>query len=186
MTQSKRNEDNTRPETGRFFLPLNTDIRSHLIFWPLAVGGLAADLWSKHAVFEWLLGRFGGSFAVIEGFFHLVTAENTGAAFGIAAGRTVILVGVSVVALLIVLAFFLFGRADGCLMYTALGVFAAGISGNLYDRLFNEGRVRDFIDIVYWPGRHWPAFNLADSMLCIGVGLMIIMSLRDAGRKNSV
>ncbi|MCX5638272.1 MAG: signal peptidase II, partial [Planctomycetota bacterium] len=33
---------------------------------------------------------------------------------------------------------------------------------------------RDFIDVVYWPGRHWPAFNAADAMLCIGVGLLVI------------
>jgi lipoprotein signal peptidase len=33
--------------------------------------------------------------------------------------------------------------------------------------------VRDFIDVVYWPGRHWPAFNAADSMLCIAVAMMI-------------
>jgi signal peptidase II len=34
--------------------------------------------------------------------------------------------------------------------------------------------VRDFIDVVYWPGKHWPAFNVADSMLCAAVALIII------------
>ena len=62
-------------------------------------------------------------------------------------------------------------------MHAALGLFAAGICGNLYDRIFNNGLVRDFIDVVYWSGRHWPAFNFADSMLCIGVGVVIISGL---------
>jgi len=47
----------------------------------------------------------------------------------------------------------------------------------LYDRIFNDGRVRDFIDIVYWPGKHWPAFNVADSLLVIAVGLIIASNL---------
>ena len=58
-------------------------------------------------------------------------------------------------------------------MQISLGLITAGVVGNLYDRLFNEGRVRDFID-VYRGHWHWPAFNVADSLLCIGVGLIII------------
>jgi signal peptidase II len=55
----------------------------------------------------------------------------------------------------------------------------SGIIGNLYDRAFNGGRVRDFIDVLI-PiiNRPWPTFNVADSMLCIGVGLMFIAFLR--------
>ena len=71
-------------------------------------------------------------------------------------------------------------------MHVALGLFTAGICGNLWDRIFNDGRVRDFIDIVYWPGKHWPAFNIADSMLCIGVGLMIISSLTEQSYRKCV
>jgi signal peptidase II len=59
------------------------------------------------------------------------------------------------------------------LVHVALGLFAAGVCGNLYDRIFNDGLVRDFID-VYYRQHHWPAFNVADSMLCIAVGLGII------------
>jgi signal peptidase II len=46
----------------------------------------------------------------------------------------------------------------------------------LYDRLFNDGQVRDFID-VYYRSYHWHTFNVADSLLCIGVGLLIISTL---------
>ena len=101
-------------------------------------------------------------------------AVNDGAAFGIASGQRYLLVAVSVIALIVILTVFLFSGSERKLVHIALGLFAAGICGNLYDRIFNNGLVRDFIDVVYWPGRHWPAFNIADSMLCIGVGLLII------------
>ncbi len=77
-------------------------------------------------------------------------------------------------ALVVIFAIFLFSGSQGKLVHIALGLFAAGVCGNLWDRVFNDGRVRDFIDVVYWPGRHWPAFNVADTMLCIGVGLLVI------------
>jgi signal peptidase II len=76
-----------------------------------------------------------------------------------------------------VFAIFLFGGCKQRLMTVALGLFTAGVLGNLYDRIFNDGLVRDFIDVVYWPGRHWPAFNVADSMLCIAVAILIISML---------
>ena len=64
-------------------------------------------------------------------------------------------------------------------MCAALGLFMGGVAGNLYDRLFNDGMVRDFID-VYWRGWHWPAFNVADSMLCVAVGIFVVRSLLTA------
>lgn len=87
------------------------------------------------------------------------------------------LVSISAIAIVAILAVFMFALREGKIVVVALALFAAGIAGNLYDRAFNGGLVRDFIDIVYWPGRHWPAFNVADSMLCTAVGLLIISSL---------
>jgi signal peptidase II len=148
----------------------------HLIFWPIFAGGLAFDLWTKKAVFAWLVNAQ-GQYAIIDGFLHLQLAVNPGAAFGIAGGHRVMLVSISAIALVAILAIFMFALREGKIVVVALALFAAGISGNLYDRAFNGGLVRDFIDIVYWPGRHWPAFNMADSMLCTAVGLLIISSL---------
>jgi signal peptidase II len=152
-------------------------LTAHLIFWPLVVGGLALDLWSKAAVFDWLHQQGSTSFPVIDGFLRLVMALNDGAAFGLFRGKPHWLAAVSVVALIMVLAIFLFGSVKHKLMYVALGLFTAGVLGNLYDRIFNDGMVRDFIDVVYWPGRHWPAFNVADSMLCTAVVLLMISLL---------
>ena len=149
---------------------------AHLFFWPLMAVGLILDLWSKRAVFDWLRQsqRAEDGISIIDGFLRLVVAENAGAAFGIVPGQRYLLVAVSVIALIVLFVVFLLSGTEHKLVHVALGLFAAGVCGNLYDRIFNNGLVRDFIDIVYWPGRHWPAFNIADSMLCIGVGLIII------------
>jgi signal peptidase II len=147
-------------------------LEAHLLFWPITIIGLLLDLWTKKVVFNWLQHR--GSVQIIDGFLQLVLAENDGAAFGIAAGRYRLLLAVSAAALIVILALFLFSRTTAKIIHISLALFAAGICGNLWDRIFNNGCVRDFIDVVYWPGKHWPAFNVADSLLCIGVGLLII------------
>lgn len=148
------------------------DSKAHLIFWSILLVGLGLDLWSKKAVFEFLEQR--GVFTVIDGFLQLVRALNDGAAWGMFSGKSYFLTAVSFIALLVIFAVFLFGQSRQRSVHVALGLFAAGICGNLYDRIFNDGLVRDFIDVVYWPGKHWPAFNVADSLLCIGVGLLLI------------
>jgi signal peptidase II len=168
----KKEENSTCPSSflkrQSFALPGSS---AHLIFWPLMVFGTALDLWSKKAVFDWLEHR--GSVSIIDGFLRLVRALNDGAAFGMFAGHPYWLIVVSVVALVVIFACFLFGGTKQRLVHVALGLFAAGICGNLYDRIFNDGVVRDFID-VYYRQHHWPAFNVADSLLCIAVGLGII------------
>lgn len=151
------------------------DKTGHLIFWPIAVAGAVLDLWTKHMVFARLAG--GESRAVIAGVFSLAPALNDGAAFGIASGRLPLLVGVSVLALAVILGVFLFGAGRQRMVQVALGLFAAGVCGNLWDRLFNAGQVRDFIDIVYWPGLHWHTFNVADALLCVAVGLLAVATL---------
>jgi signal peptidase II len=188
MTQSRTKENS--PDSGstivsRYASQLKSEVlrarlpnfKAHLIFWPLVAGGLALDLWTKTAVFDWLQRQGRDSFPVINGFLRLVMALNNGAAFGLFRGRPHWLAAVSIIALIMVFAIFLFGGCKQRLMTVALGLFTAGVLGNLYDRIFNDGLVRDFIDVVYWPGRHWPAFNVADSMLCIAVALLIISML---------
>ena len=150
------------------------DWKKQAVFWPLFLAGFALDLWTKSAVFGLLSQQPGRPVKIIDGFLNLVAVENAGAAFGIASGYTTVLVALSAVALVIIIAFFLFSRLKQKMVNVALALFAAGVCGNLYDRLFNQGRVRDFIDVVYWPNRHWPAFNLADSLLCIAVALVIL------------
>ena len=178
MTETKVESIKTQPNPDQTFfkqiaisLP---DIKTHLIFWSLMAGGLALDLWTKKAIFDWLKPM--ETYPIIDGFLRLIIAENNGAAFNLFAGKPYFLAVVSFVAMGGIFAVFLLSGGMHKLVHIALGLFAAGICGNLYDRLFNGGSVRDFID-VYRGNYHWPTFNVADSLLCIGVGLLIISSL---------
>ncbi len=180
-----RQNGGARPDAGRAFLKRRQwvlpNLPTQLAFWSLLVAGLAVDLWSKSVVFGWLKQKPGNSVSIIDGFLRLVMALNQGAAFGIATGKHQLLAGVSFVALIVIVVVFLFSGSQSKLVHVALALFGAGICGNLWDRLFNHGQVRDFID-VYYRNYHWPAFNLADTMLCIGVGLLVLSSFRGTKR----
>jgi len=150
--------------------------RAHLLFWPVVIVGIIADLWSKSAVFKWLDTLDFPCYSIINGFFQFVLVENRGAAWGIAAGRTNPLIIISAVAMVIVFGVFLFNRKPQGVVVFSLALFAAGICGNLYDRIFNNGKVRDFLDFYYgdW---HFPAFNIADSMLTVAVAILILATI---------
>ena len=175
MTEIETKASSARPSPSRAFFKqmalLLPDAKTHLIFWSLMASGLALDLWTKKAVFDWLKPH--ETYPVIDGFLRLVIAVNNGAAFNLFAGKPYFLAAVSIIAIMGIFAVFLFSGGQHKLVHIALGLFAAGVCGNLYDRLFNNGSVRDFID-VYRENYHWPTFNVADSLLCIGVGLLII------------
>jgi signal peptidase II len=175
MAETKTEQNEVRLNLSRAFfkqVPLALpDTRAHLLFWPLMVGGLALDLWTKKAVFGWLAPY--EVYPVVDGFLQFVPALNKGAAFGWFAGMTYLLAAVSAIAMVVIFGAFFLGGSRRRLVHIALGLFAAGVCGNLYDRIFNDGSVRDFID-VYYRSYHWHTFNVADSLLCIGVGLLII------------
>jgi signal peptidase II len=115
---------------------------------------------------------------VIPGFFQLVNWRNTGAAWGILRDYNWLLTLISALTLVALLVFRKsFGIHQRGPAIT-LGLILGGIAGNLIDRL-RWGSVVDFLD--FYVGRHhWPAFNVADSAICIGVGLYIIYSWRSA------
>ena len=142
-------------------------------------------MWTKSAVFDRLSPN--DSIQIIPGFLRLIIALNDGAAFSLGSGRRTVLVAVSVVALIVILGLFLQGGRKPALTTIVLGLFAGGILGNLWDRLFNHGLVRDFID-VYVGTRHWPTFNVADTLLCVAVGLLLIAAMvtERPGKKGRV
>ena len=150
MTELEKEEGGARPALGQAFLSRRCgvvlpDFRAQVAFWLLLTAGLLLDLCSKSAVFDRLARR--GSVSIINGFLQLVRTENAGAAFGIATGQRYLLITVSIIALIVIFGVFLFSGAEQRLVHAALGLLAAGVCGNLYDRIFNDGRVRDFIDI---------------------------------------
>jgi signal peptidase II len=177
MRWLKGQQDNSQHVSKQDFIAQRKvvlpNVTSHLIFWSFFGLGLLLDLWTKKAAFDWLKSRQANGVSIIRGLVSFVIALNDGAAFGIATGHANLLVVISIFALVVIFVVFFFSGTRQKIVHVALGLFAAGVSGNLWDRIFNDGFVRDFIDITYWPGRHWPAFNLADAMLCIGVALLV-------------
>ena len=113
---------------------------------------------------------------VIPGLFNLTYLTNTGAAFGMLAGaqsiwRQVFFVGVAVAAIGVMVFSYKQFRSQGRIFAHAIGLIAGGAVGNLIDRL-RFGAVVDFLDF-YLGTHHWPAFNVADSAITVGVGLFI-------------
>ena len=90
-------------------------------------------------VFDRLKDAGQHSFVIIDGFLQFYLTENPGAAFGIAAGKRYMLIAVSLTALIVVIVIFLLSRKSHAIVHISLAMFAAGVCGNLYDRLFPEG-----------------------------------------------
>ena len=135
-------------------------------FWAASVAVAAADLITKHFVFERLPEKLSAPIIVVGGFLRIVHSENRGGVFGLGQGSVAWLV-FGVVAGGLVVWFAHRKDAKGLLVQLALGLVLGGAIGNLFDRL-SLGYVRDFIDVCYWPGKHWPAFNVADAGICVG------------------
>ena len=128
----------------------------------------------------WLIDRFlkvliqqnftpGESWVIVPKILHLTFVLNQGAAFGLMAGRT----WVFVVTALLVVAGVIYGQfripKREVMVRLAIGMIGGGALGNLYDRLV-IGRVVDYLDFQIWPY----VFNFADSMIVIGVGLLMV------------
>ena len=121
------------------------------------------------------------SIPIIDGFFNLTYIRNTGAAFGIFSGshevfRLPFLIGVSVLAIGFILVMLKRLRDDATGLTIALAFILGGAIGNLIDRVV-YGEVIDFLD-VYWADYHWPAFNVADSFITIGVTITLFYLIR--------
>ncbi|HEY7914530.1 MAG TPA: signal peptidase II [Blastocatellia bacterium] len=111
---------------------------------------------------------------VIPGFFKLSYTENPGIAFGMLNSGEMrwVLVAISVVAIIVVIYYLMRTSASSKLLLWSLAFLAAGISGNLIDRI-RLGRVIDFI-LLYYKTYDWPVFNIADTAITIGAALMAI------------
>jgi signal peptidase II len=134
---------------------------------------IVLDQLTKYAVVQRF--RLHESVRVIPGFFDLTYVRNPGAAFGFLAGvpgvwRTIFFITVSIVALAVILA--LVRQTRDRLSLIAFALIGGGAVGNLIDRV-RFGEVVDFIDWFYRT-YHWPTFNIADSAISIGVGLLAI------------
>lgn len=121
---------------------------------------------------------FGERVAVIDGFFYITHARNPGAAFGLFGsmaedGRLFGFGIVSLVAIVVIGAFYHRLAPGDRLQAAGLSLVLAGAAGNFLDRIW-RGEVIDFLHLRLWPGYAWPDFNLAD--LCIVVGVVALMT----------
>jgi signal peptidase II len=115
---------------------------------------------------------------VIAGFFSIVHVQNRGAAFGLLAhipGAAHIFLITSLIAIALILVYFRWIKEGEVWTPISLSLILTGAVGNLIDR-FRLGSVIDFLDFHYH-GWHWPAFNVADSSITIGVILLAIKIL---------
>ncbi len=114
---------------------------------------------------------------VIPGFFNIIHTENSGIAFSLFAGassswKMVLLIAISMALLIAVVIVTWKSREMNWTTGVALALILGGASSNLLDRI-RFGQVVDFLD-VYYRSYHWPTFNLADSAIVVGAGLIIL------------
>jgi signal peptidase II len=141
----------------------------------LALVIVLVDRWTKRLVASHI--AMYSHIQIIPGFFRLTHTENTGAAFSLFADspshwKTALLIGFSMVAMVIVSV--LLWKQARALTITgiALSLILGGAVGNLWDRVAS-GRVVDFL-LFYFRQYQWPVFNLADSAIVVGAGLLVI------------
>jgi signal peptidase II len=136
----------------------------------LAIGVIALDQVTK----SWMVAR-DGPIRLIGDFLQLRVSRNAGAAFSsfTGGGRFIAVIAVVVIA---TLAIFI-GRSERTVEIVTMGAILGGATGNLLDRIFRgsgvfDGRVVDWIDFSFFP-----SFNVADSALTIGIGVLILVAM---------
>jgi len=123
------------------------------------------------------------SIPVIDGLFSITYLRNRGAAFSFlseASWRLPFFLIATVIAVIAILVAFRKLRDDQRFAAVSLTLILSGAVGNLIDRV-RLGEVIDFLD-VYWRSHHWPAFNVADSAICVGVALLALDMYREEKR----
>lgn len=160
-------------------------IHNYLIFTIVAGLGLLLDQATKLYIDHNM--TLYSSIPVIDSIFNITYVRNPGAAFGVFAEsgfRIPFLVGVSLIALIAIIVAVrkLSVKEKGTVV--ALSFIFAGAGGNLIDRI-RLGEVIDFLD-VYWKNYHWPAFNLADSAICLGVFMYAAFTLKEERQRSLI
>lgn len=153
--------------------------KKFILFVSIVIGVIGVDLLIKELALRYLSSV--EKVVIIPGFFDLTLVWNRGAAFGILAQapeyiRKLILIGASTVAAILTIVYS-HVKKNKLSVYEIifLALIAGGAIGNLYDRIF-IGAVRDFIDI-HFRDYHWPAFNIADSAITVGIVGYILYEL---------
>jgi signal peptidase II len=158
-------------------------------YWVLLIfcfGILLLDQWTKSLIVQKL--SLYQRVEVIQGFFNIIHVRNTGGAFGIFGGEkgglgSILFVVVSLIAIGSIVYLFIKIKENEKTLALSFSLVLSGAIGNLIDRL-RYGEVIDFLDF-YLSSTHWPAFNVADSAICIGIGMLALeLLVRDPKRST--
>jgi signal peptidase II len=153
-------------------------MRQRLFLFALAIGVVALDRITK-GIIKSSIALWDRPLDVIPGLFDIVHTENPGIAFGLLADvsspwHSLLLIGFSLAVLVVIATMLLRGDrgVHSKVMRAGLALVLGGACGNLYDRIVN-GTVTDFIEVH--AGQHYfPAFNVADSAISVGAGLLLL------------
>jgi signal peptidase II len=164
--------------------------RQYWILFVFCFGVLLLDQWTKYVIVQKL--ALYQRVEVIQGFFHLTHVRNTGGAFGIFGGEkggigSVLFVVISLIAIGAIVFLFIKIKENEKTLALSFSLVLSGAVGNLIDRL-RYGEVIDFLEfyLSFLPWRlfnPWPAFNIADSAICIGIGLLVLELLKHDKKK---
>lgn len=192
MSSSPLETDSETKDTSAEAPPVNPSVPSlatgtiapsrWLLFWLIALGGMAFDLTTKTMIFERVGPPPATAVSLVENVLELRTSYNRGALWGL--GRNLpnsplFFAALSIGAAAAILYYlFVMGAARDRRLTVALGLIMAGALGNCYDRLF-LGQVRDFVHFHVDPiGFDCAIFNFADNMLIAGALILMLLAFR--------
>ena len=143
------------------------------------------DQWTKMLAFQQLSPVYPKK--IIDGFFSLTLVMNSGVAFGVFSGiessmKAYFLLGLSGVTVGLVIFYYFYEKKLQIITRCGLALVIGGALGNMIDR-WRYDKVVDFLDF-YWKNYHWPAFNIADCAISIGVALLLVDVLFSIRRVN--
>lgn len=155
---------------------LKITLKDIITFLIVALFCITLDLYTKHIVFN-------TEFSVLKvcKIFNIVKVENYGVSFGLFSDSNLLVKNLIILFNIIVclILLYLLGTKHGYkqpnLFLFSISIIISGAIGNIIDRI-KFGYVRDFLDF-HIVDKHWPAFNIADCCICIGVGLWIILEM---------
>jgi signal peptidase II len=163
------------PYASRDMSKARSRLRRDLTFFGIAVSVFVLDQITKALVRANI--EPGEAWPSSDAFLNIVNVSNSGAAFGILQGQTLFLVVTSLVGLAAIVLYYIFPPLEHGLLRVALALQLGGAAGNLIDRI-RFGEVTDFINFSFWP-----AFNVADSCISIGVVTIIWFFLTAEGAR---
>jgi len=158
-------------------------MKKYLFLMLIFFAGCNSDLYTKKLASNNLKGN--SPKVIIDNLFELQYAENRAIAFGLLrnipdATRHAVIIVLSGIIISVLTCVIWKNRKDGLLKLLPLFIILAGAMGNLLDRIYH-GYVIDFIHLHYKEKLSWPVFNVADILICVGVGLLLFQAFISEG-----